>query len=50
MKAKVCEVCGYIYEENVYGKFEDLSEDWACPHCGSEADMFEDKDIEEDEL
>lgn len=49
MKAKVCEVCGYVFEEDVHGKFENLSDDWACPHCGSEADMFEDKDILEDE-
>lgn len=49
MKSKVCEVCGYVFEEEVYGKFENLPEDWACPHCGSEADLFDDKDIEEDE-
>ena len=48
MKAKVCEVCGYIYEEDVYGKFENLPDDWACPHCGSEADLFENKEIEEE--
>jgi rubredoxin len=49
MKGHVCEVCGYVYEEDQYGRFEDLDEDWACPHCGSEADMFELKEIDEDE-
>jgi|688.fasta_scaffold504557_2 rubredoxin len=49
MLAKVCEVCGYVFEENVHGKFEDLSDEWGCPHCGSEADMFETKEIDGDE-
>ena len=50
MKAKVCEVCGYVFEQNVYGRFEDLADDWACPHCGSETDLFEDKEIDEEDL
>ncbi len=49
MKAKVREVCGYVYEEDVYGKFEHLPDDWACPHCGSETDLFESKEIDEEE-
>ena len=28
-----CTVCGYIYDEEVEGvKFEDLPDDWVCPH------------------
>jgi rubredoxin len=48
MRAHVCNVCGYIYEEDRYGRFEDLDEGWACPNCGSEIDTFEEKEIEEE--
>ena len=46
MEGHVCGVCGYVYEEDQHGPFEDQHEDWACPHCGSEIDMFEKKEIE----
>ncbi len=38
-----CPACGYIYDESVEKiKFEDLSDDWVCPICGSEkSDFFE---------
>jgi len=40
MKYK-CEVCGYIYDEDVEGvKFEDLPDDWACPLCGADKNSF----------
>jgi len=40
MKYK-CEVCGYIYDEEVEGvKFEDLPDDWSCPLCGASKDSF----------
>lgn len=30
----VCDICGYIYDEEVEGKaFADLPEDWRCPIC-----------------
>jgi rubredoxin len=48
MKAYVCTVCGYLYDEesakkNVEGKlisFEDLSDDWVCPVCAVNQDLF----------
>ncbi len=46
----ICTVCNYIYDE-VLGeprqdilpsvKFEDLADEWACPECGSNKDMFQ---------
>lgn len=37
----VCDVCGYVYDEEVEGvKFEDLSDDFACPLCGVGKDEF----------
>jgi len=45
----VCEVCGYVYdeelgipEENIPAgtKFEDLPDDFICPECGVDKNMF----------
>jgi len=45
----VCEVCGFIYdedlglpEENIPAgtKFEDLPDDFICPECGVDKNMF----------
>lgn len=45
-----CLVCGYIYDpaegDPVGGippgtPFEKLPDDWVCPDCGAEKDMFE---------
>lgn len=37
-----CIACGYIYDEETEGiKFEDLPDDWVCPLCGVQKDMFE---------
>ena len=50
MKKYVCDVCGWVYdpalgdpEHNVPPgtPFEQLSNDWVCPECGVEKDMFE---------
>ena len=44
-----CSVCGYIYdpaEGDESGgvpagtSFEELPDDWVCPICGAEKDMF----------
>ncbi|MEN2984450.1 MAG: rubredoxin [Dictyoglomaceae bacterium] len=44
-----CLVCGYIYDPSVGDPdnnippdtpFEELPEDWVCPICGAEKDMF----------
>ncbi|MBQ9491782.1 MAG: rubredoxin [Firmicutes bacterium] len=46
----VCEVCGFVYdeelglpEENIAPgtKFDDLPDDFVCPECGVEKNMFE---------
>ncbi|MDD1719636.1 MAG: rubredoxin [Methanoregulaceae archaeon] len=49
MARLVCTVCQYVYDES-HGEtstgtppgtaFEDLPEDWTCPVCGAEKDMF----------
>jgi rubredoxin len=45
-----CSVCGYIYDPEAGDQdndiipgtpFEDLPDDWVCPICGAEKDMFE---------
>lgn len=50
MKKWVCTVCQYVYdpalgdEDNGIApgtSFEDLPDDWVCPDCGVEKDMFE---------
>lgn len=49
MKKYVCDVCGWVYDEEVgseeYGiaagtKFEDLPDDFVCPLCGVGKDNF----------
>jgi rubredoxin len=50
MKQWECTVCGYIYDpkkgdpDNGIAPgtaFGDLPDDWVCPQCGAEKDMFE---------
>jgi len=50
MQKYVCVPCGYIYNPEVGDPdngvaagtaFADLPEDWCCPECGVEKDMFE---------
>jgi rubredoxin len=45
-----CTVCDYIYDPEVGDPengvapgtaFEDVPDDWVCPECGVEKDMFE---------
>lgn len=45
-----CTVCDYTYDPEVGDPdggvepgtaFEDLDDDWVCPDCGVEKDMFE---------
>ena len=45
-----CAVCEWVYDPVIGDpdsgiapgtKFEDISEDWACPVCGVTKDMFE---------
>jgi rubredoxin len=30
----VCIVCGHVHDEQVEGKWAELSDDFACPECG----------------
>ena len=48
-----CTICAYVYDpekgdpENGVKpgtRFEDLPNDWVCPLCGAEKDMFEKED------
>ncbi|NLN41344.1 MAG: rubredoxin [Clostridiales bacterium] len=50
MQKYECTVCGYIYDPELGDPdggiapgtaFEDLPDDWLCPECGVEKDMFE---------
>lgn len=52
MKKYVCQVCGYVYDEELGDvdngiapgtKFEDLPEDFVCPLCAVSKDMFEEE-------
>ena len=37
----VCEVCGFVYDEEAEGvQWEDLPEDFVCPLCGVGKDQF----------
>lgn len=40
MKHYICSICGYIYEEEKNGKWEELPEDWKCPVCGAGKGAF----------
>lgn len=42
MKKYRCTICGYIYDDAKEEiKFSDLKDDWVCPICGVNKDMFE---------
>jgi rubredoxin len=37
----ICDVCGYIYDEEAEGKkWAELPDNWACPVCGAGKDQF----------
>ena len=36
----VCDVCGWVYDEEAGVKWEDLPEDFACELCGVGKDQF----------
>jgi glutamate synthase domain-containing protein 2/rubredoxin len=41
MAAYICTVCDYVYDESAEDRsWEDLSEDWVCPVCGSSRTYF----------
>lgn len=40
-KVYVCDICGYVYDEEEESvSFDDLPEDWTCPDCGASKDKF----------
>ncbi len=50
MDKYVCSICGYVYEPESGDPqngvppgtaFNDLPDDWKCPICDAEKDMFE---------
>ncbi len=50
MKKYLCTICSYEYDpargdpDNDIAPgtaFEDLPDDWTCPECGADKDMFE---------
>ena len=50
MKKWICTTCGFIYDEAAGipdqgiapgTRFEDLPEDWLCPDCNAEKEVFE---------
>ena len=53
MKKYVCDVCGYIYDEELGDPdnaiepgtlFEDLPDEWECPMCSVGKDEFSESD------
>ena len=43
MKQYVCGICGYIHDEAVGVKWENLPADWKCPVCKAGKDAFKPK-------
>ena len=52
MKKYVCSICGYVYDEAKGDpdngiapgtKWEDLPDDFVCPPCGADKDVFEEE-------
>jgi rubredoxin len=50
MRSYECTACGYVYDPQQGDPgggaqpgtpFEELPDDWVCPNCGVEKDMFE---------
>jgi hypothetical protein len=44
--AHVCTICGHIHDEETEGKWETLSEDFCCPMCNADLDLYELTEIE----
>jgi rubredoxin len=37
----VCIVCGHVHDEEIEGRWEELSSDFTCPECGVGKDDYE---------
>lgn len=53
MDSYICTVCEYVYDPAVGDpdndvkpgtSFDDLPDDWVCPECGADKDLFEIED------
>ncbi len=44
MKQYICTICGYVHDEAVAGKWEELPSDWRCPICKAGKDAFKVKE------
>jgi len=46
MKKFVCDACGYVYDPHGNNgiSYEELSDDWTCPQCGVDKDMFSEEE------
>ena len=53
MKKYICEVCGYVYDEEIGDiengiepgtEWEDVPEDYLCPLCGVGKDQFSEEE------
>lgn len=41
MNKYICNICGYIYDEEKEGiSWDDLPLDWVCPECGAGKEQF----------
>lgn len=40
MKQYICSICGYIYDEEKSGKWEEVPSDWKCPICSAGKEAF----------
>ena len=36
----ICVVCGHEHNEDLEGRWDELSEDFACPECGCGKDEY----------
>lgn len=49
MKQYVCSICGYIYDEEKNGRWEELPDDWKCPVCRAGKDVFRLKEAKKED-
>lgn len=46
MAIYTCEICGYVYDEDIEGTlWEELEENWKCPLCTAPKDCFKKEEI-----
>lgn len=50
MKQYVCSICGYIYDEEKNGRWEELPDDWKCPVCRAGKDVFRLKESKKEDV